>query len=408
VTLELNGSAVPPRWLYLVVLIAGLGISTLGLAAGGLFILLSLRERQVTDALSVATISLSMVALGLGCGSALVWIGYQGLQRRLSRPFRPGAKWLWGSLAGLGLSLFIGQLILSFDLLAPVTFPVFHVLAMALPAILMLILVGQGLKQNAAVSTQRSVMGQIAVGAFGATAIAFTMEALVAAVGLIIIGVGMALLPGGSAQLVEVQALLADPAQLQDPQVLAHWLLKPGILIPAGVMLVIVVPLTEEAAKSIGVPLMALVTRRKPSPAQGWLLGVAVGTGFALTEGLFNGAANMPFWVVIALLRIGATAMHVATAGLTGLGWARTLMSKRFLSLLSSYLGSVTLHGTWNGLTILIAVSSVWIMSQPGDSTKIAVGGLGVLVGLIGMVILILTIIGVGTYLTRQAKKQAV
>jgi RsiW-degrading membrane proteinase PrsW (M82 family) len=306
----------------------------------------------------------------------------------------------------LGLSLFIGQLILSFDLLAPVTFPVFHVLAMALPAILMLILVGRGLKQNASAPTQRQVMGQIAVGAFGATAIAFTVEALVAVMGLIIIGVAMALLPGGMEQLAELQALLADPIRLQDPQVLARWLLKPGILIPAGVMLVVVVPLTEEAAKSIGVPLMALGTRRKPSPAQGWLLGVAVGTGFALAEGLFNGAANMPFWVVVALLRIGATAMHVATAGLTGWGWARMLMSKRFLPLLGSYLGSVTLHGTWNGLTILIVVSSVWIMSQPEDPTRIAVGGLGVLVGLIGMVILILTIIGMAAYLTLRGKEQ--
>jgi RsiW-degrading membrane proteinase PrsW (M82 family) len=149
--------------------------------------------------------------------------------------------------------------------------------------------------------------------------------------------------------------------------------------------------------------------------------GVAVGTGFAITEGLFNGAANLTFWAGIALLRIGATAMHTTTAGLTGLGWARTLTSRRPLRLssgqafrlslrqawplLGGYLASVTLHGLWNGLTVLIVLSSLWTMARPEDSATVVVGGLGVLVGLTGLALLVLGIIVVAIYVTLRVRR---
>lgn len=393
------------RWLNILALVAGPAALVLGPLAGGLFILLSLIGRPAADVLSVTTIGISMAALGLGLGGALAWIGYRALRGRPSRPFRPGINRVWGCLAGLGLTLIIGQVILTFDLLAPFTFPLFHVLGMTIPAILMLVVVAQGLKHVAPAPTQGQVIGQMAWGAFGTTAVAFTLEAMVAAMGLVVVVVIIALTPGGLAQLNELQAMLADPAQLQDPQTLAHWLLKPAILISVAVMLVIAAPLIEEGVKSIGVPLFTLATGRKPSPAQGWLWGIAAGAGFAITEGLFNSAASLPFWAGIALLRVGATAMHLVTAGLTGLGWARTLDSRRPLPLLGGYLASVTLHGLWNGMTVLIVVSSLWMMAQPADAARMAGGGLAILVGVTGLILLIATIIGVATYVTLQVRR---
>ncbi len=395
------------RWLNILALVAGLAAVVLGPLAGVLFILLSLIGRRVADVLSVATIGFSMAAWGLGLGGALAWVGYRGLRGYPSRPFRPGMSWVWGCLAGLGLTLIVGQVILSFGLLAPVTFPVFHVLGISIPAILMIVLVAQGLKQVNSAPTQGQMIGQMAWGAFGTTALAFTLEALVAAVGLVVVVVIFALTPGGLAQLNELQTLLADPAQLQDPQTLAHWLLKPGILLPVAVMLIVVAPLIEEVAKSLGVPLLAWGTGRMPSPALGWLWGIAVGAGFAITEGLFNSAASLPFWAGIALLRVGATAMHMLTAGLTGLGWARTLMSRRPMPLLGSYLASVTLHGLWNAMTVLIVASSLWMMVQPGDAFRTTGGGVAILVGVIGLILLAATIVGVATYVTVKVKRDA-
>jgi RsiW-degrading membrane proteinase PrsW (M82 family) len=390
------------RWLYTLALVVGLGALVLGPLAGGLFVALSLIGRPVADAVSVTTIGVSMAALGLGLGGALAWVGYQGLRGRPSHPFRPRMKWVWGCLAGIGLTLIIGQVILTFDLSPPLTFPIFHVLGITIPAILMLVLVAQGLKDAIPAPTQGQVIGQMAWGAFGTTAVAFTLEAITLAVGLVVVVVIVALTPGGLAQLNEFRAVLADPAQLVDPQQLADLLLKPAILIPAAIMLVFFAPLIEEGVKSLGVPLLSLGRGRAPSPAQGWLWGSAAGAGFAITEGLFNSAASLPFWAGIALLRVGATAMHMLTAGLTGLGWARTLDSRRPWPLLWGYLASVTLHGLWNGMTVLIVVSSLWMMAQPGDAARMAGGGLAILVGVTGLILLIATIIGVGVYVTLQ------
>lgn len=400
--------ATPPRshWLNRLALVAGLAAMALGPLAGGLFIVLSLTGERGADALGVTTIGVSMAALGLGVGGALAWAGYEGSRGRPSRPFRPEMRWFWCCLVGLALALLIGQLLISLDLGAPLTFPPFHVVGVALPAIAMLALVGRGVKASTSAPTGRQMIGQLALGAFGATAIAFTLEAMVAVAGLVIGGMTIALAPGGLEQLAELQDILTDPARLQNPQTLAHWLLKPGILVPAATMLIIVAPAIEEGAKSIGVPLLAL--RRKPTPAQGWLWGMAVGAGFAVAEGLFNSAANLSFWAGVALLRIGATAMHATTAGLTGLGWARTLASRRplrlgsgqALPLLGSYLASVTLHGLWNGLTVLMVISSLWTIAQPGDPTTMVMMGLSVMVGLGGLVLLTVTIIGVAVYFT--------
>ena len=394
------------RWLHILLLVSGLATLVLHPLAGGLFILLSLMGRQVADPLSVTTIGVSLAALGLGFGSVLAWTGYQGLRGRPSRPFHPERGWLWGCLVGLGLVLLFGQIVISFDLLAPVTFPLFHVVAIALPAFVILVLIGWGVRDSVPASTRRQVVGQMALGAFGATAISFTVEAVAVVTEIIFVGTVLVLAPGGLAQLNELQAVLSDPARLQDFQTLADWLLKPWILLPVILLLVVIAPLVEEMAKSIGVPLYALGTGRKPSLAQGWLWGIAVGAGFAITEGLFNGAANIPFWAGIALLRVGTTGMHVITAGLTGVGWARTLASRRPGSFLASYLASVTLHSLWNGLTVLLIVSSLWVMIKPEDPLSMAAGGMGIVAGLVGLLLLTLAIIGVAVYVTLRLRQQ--
>jgi RsiW-degrading membrane proteinase PrsW (M82 family) len=299
----------------------------------------------------------------------------------------------------------LGQIILSFGLLAPVTFPLLHVLGMALPPILILILVAWGLKDVDPATTQGQVIGQLTWGAFGTTAIAFSLEAIVAVLGLVLVAVVVALTPGGMAQLTELQALLADPTQLADSETLAHWLLKPGILLPLALLLLVVAPLIEEAAKSLGVPLLSLGSKVKPTAAQGWLWGIAAGAGFAITEGLFNSAASLPFWAGIALLRVGATVMHMVTAGLTGLGWARTMASRRPLPFLGSYLASVTLHGLWNGMTVLIVGASLSMMARPGDPARVAGGGLAIVVGLTGLILLAAAIIGVAAYITLRVRR---
>ncbi len=406
------GGGQPSTWLSILALIAGLGMAVVGLLAGGLYIALSSAGRRMADPLTVTTIGVSIAALGLGLGLALAWTGFTGLRGKVSRLFRPGGWWLTACLVGWVLAVAVGQALISFDLLAPVTFPLFHVAGLALPAIAILALTGRitggGATQdpvNAILAltgratgrgaTQRQVAGQVVLGALGITSVAFALELAVIVAGAVIVGLMLALTPGGPALLTELRAIVTNPARLQDMQMLSRWLLEPEILIPVIGLVVVAVPLIEEAAKGCGVPLLSLLLRRAPTPAQGWVWGVAVGVGFAITEGLFNGAASLSFWAGIALLRVGATAMHATNAGLTGLGWARTLASRRPWPLLMYYLAGVSVHGLWNALTMLIAVASLWTASRVGDSAAMMLGGLGMLAGLSGLALLTLGVLAV-------------
>jgi RsiW-degrading membrane proteinase PrsW (M82 family) len=230
------------------------------------------------------------------------------------------------------------------------------------------------------------------------------LELAVILVGAVVVGLILALTPGGLALLAELRAMVTNPARLRDMQMLSRWLLKPEILVPVIGLVVVAVPLIEEAVKSSGVPLLSLLLRRTPAPAQGWVWGVAVGTGFAIAEGLFNGAASLAFWAGIAVLRVGATAMHATNAGLTGLGWARTLASRRPWPLLMYYLAGVSVHGLWNALTMLIAVASLWTTSRVGDPAAMMLGGLGMLAGLSGLALLALGVLVVALLVPLRVK----
>lgn len=404
---EPDATTLDPRWLSILAVVSGLLALAVGLLAGGLFLVLAPANRQAADTLGASTISVSLTALGVGFGGALTWAGYQHLRGRAARPFRPRPGWFWGCLAGAGGALLIGQLIISLDLLAPLAFPVFHILGMSLPAIAMLLLLGRAVRPNASAPTQGQMIGQMALGAFGMTAISSILEVLAVVVALVVAGMVTALTPRGLASLDELQGLLADPGRLADPRLLADWLLKPGVLLGAVVLLTVAIPSIEEGAKSLGVPLLALGTRARPSPVQGWLWGAAVGAGFAVAEGLFNGAVNLPFWAGVALMRVGASAMHIVTAGLTGLGWTRVLARRNVLPLLGTYLGSVTLHGAWNGLTLLVVVASLWAMAEAGDAARAALGGIGVALGIAGLILVIAIIAGVAACVTRRLGEQS-
>lgn len=402
-TAEPLDAAPLPRLLSGLVLILGLALLLGGPLAGGLFVLLSMNGSHQPDVASV-TIGVSLAVLGLGFGAAVVWAGYQAFERREARPFQPAMGWFWVCVAGLAVALAVGQLIISLGRLAAVAVAFFHVLAIALPAIAILILVGRGLKGSSRPAVRRQVIGEMSLGAFGATAVSLTLEGLA---GVSLLVVAIVLTPDALAQLVKLRGLLSGSSFMQNPQMLADWLLRPWILIPVIVLFVIIGPLVEEATKSLGVPLLFLWRGEPPSAAQGWLWGMAAGAGFAITEGVFNGAAGAGFFVVIALLRAGATIMHMTAAGLTGLGWSGTLARRRMGPLLRGYLAAVTLHATWNGLTLLIAISSIWMTVHPNALLQVGMAGLGAVVGVVGLVVLLIATASIAVYRTLRLKRQS-
>ena len=105
----------------------------------------------------------------------------------------------------------------------------------------------------------------------------------------------------------------------------------------------------------------------RPSPARAFFLGLASGAGFALAENLLNGAVIGELWGPGIISRLGATIMHCATGGLMGWGWGQLWTQRRPARLGLAFLGSVGLHGLWNGLAVGAAVSGLFTSSQLDD-----------------------------------------
>jgi hypothetical protein len=293
-------------------LVGGLSVAFLGLLLGSLFTLASLLPGQET-LVSAVTFGFSMVAVATGLGLAVAWQGLQAVLGRPSRPFHPRFAWPLALLFLLVLAA--GQLILSHDLLPAATFPPFHVLAASLPPFFIVGLAGRALP---GVTRWRDVILQLGAGALLATPLALVLEGTLLGVLALLATLSVALRPGGPELLEHLTRWLQTAPLLEDPQALLPLLLSPVIM--AGITAIVAgaVPLLEEAVKTIGVLLMSY---RRPDRRQALLWGMSGGAGFALVEGLLNSAAGLQAWVMVIVVRLGATLLHCVTGALMGLAW---------------------------------------------------------------------------------------
>jgi peroxiredoxin Q/BCP len=107
------------------------------------------------------------------------------------------------------------------------------------------------------------------------------------------------------------------------------------------------VPLIEEAVKSLSVALMA----RRLDPASAFVGGAIGGAGYALFEALFLTQPD-PSWLTTMVGRGGATMMHAFTAALTGWGISQVVHHRRWGRLALAYLTAVSMHALWNATAI--------------------------------------------------------
>jgi hypothetical protein len=154
---------------------------------------------------------------------------------------------------------------------------------------------------------------------------------------------------------------LQDPAGQQSSVELGDLIKSPIVVALIFLTFAGIVPLIEEAVKTIGLGLMAY---RRPGLAEALLWGVAGGAGFGLAEGLFNSAGGLDAWAPIVLLRVGASLLHCFTGALMGLAWYAALARRRWIWALGLYAASVGVHGLWNGLTATMALLS---LGAPGS-----------------------------------------
>lgn len=312
-----------------------------------------------SDPANITASFLTAVSAFFG-GLALLPSAALSLGRLVNRPYPDGKEpaGLVKSLPPLALPLLplailLGSLAAQSESLAWLLLPILHVLTVSL---LLVGLLWLGLRRLRTGPLQR-LLAAFSAGLTLSPVFAFILEA-VAAILLVMLGFlylstqpqllnhleGL-LVPAGSGLLNSNRALDALELLLDDPFILTLLL----------VYLSLVVPLIEELLKPIAV---WLLLGRNLTSAQGFALGVLGGAGFALFENLTLGATSVD-WTLTNVLRIGATALHMATGGLMGCAIVRSKNEKRYWGLFGTYLASVFLHGLWNAMAVVFTRESL-------------------------------------------------
>jgi len=376
------------KLLQVLAVIGGLSAAVLGLITGlFLAVLPWLGLEGDTERVPGFVMAVAFVALGCGLGLPLAATALQSLSGNPSRPLRWPRFWLLALL--FLLAVVIGQVVLSYAPLPWLFFPYFYVLGIVLPVIAVLSLVGRRLARGGLATNWREVLAQVVSGAFLGTAAAFALEiGLFFVLGLVAV-VLLVLTPGGFEQL---QTFFAEPqlaeglldlSQLQ-PLLRSPWLIG---LVLFG--MAVVAPAIEEAVKTLGVLLMSY---RRPSQARAFLWGVAGGAGFALVEGLLNGAlvlAEQQMWAFSVVSRAGTVVIHCLAGGLVGLGWQALSSGRRRWRGLGYYVVAVAMHGLWNALVVGMAFAGL-LTSEGAVNDVMGVGALDI--ALVGFVLLALLV----------------
>jgi hypothetical protein len=384
------------QMIRILVLVGALGIAAVGFVGAGLGMLVSILH-PTGDSLTTLTLSACVLALASGLGLALAWQAWQSILGKASGPFRPPRIGPWILLFLLAIPA--GQSILSLNLLPALTFPPFHILAAVLPALIIVAAVGRNVASGL---RWREVVLEISSGAFVATSLAFALE-LAAVFGLLMAVMTVVMAQPGGLEIIQgLMDHLQDPTWLQDPAALGPEVLSPAILGLAFLLFAGIVPVIEEAVKTLGV---GLLIHRRPDLSRAFLWGLAAGAGFALAEGLFNAAGGLEAWAFVASLRTGATALHCFTGGLMGIAWYYGVIERRVLQGLGLYVGCVALHGAWNTLAAGAAVISLGALPDQAASVSWNVGGVGT-AAILGLLLLLACGTGFGLWsLTRTVRR---
>jgi hypothetical protein len=220
----------------------------------------------------------------------------------------------------------------------------------------------------------------------------------------------IALQPGG---LEQIQGLAEQmqrqsaggPSWIEDPAELASLARSPVVVGAAFLVVVMLVPLIEEATKAVGV---ILRWYRQPNLSQAYLWGLAGGAGFALVEGLFNSLGGLDVWALAVSVRVGASLLHCFNGALMGIAWYNILARRQWLRGAALYAIAVGIHGLWNGVSAGMAFLSLDALLGDTAASGGGLAGTGMFV-LLSLLLSMIVALGLGLAgLTQYVRRQAV
>jgi hypothetical protein len=326
---------------------------TCGACSGAFYLVVPFVIKNQPSAIEVNIFLGAFAALGILFGALFAWQGIRAVRHRASdvvaRAFPPALVWLLAFLLALGLGM--GALALAS--FAALTFPPFHFLAAVLPSFALLAYAARALNVT---SGMRALVAALGWGALGSTLLALSLEAMIGVIMLAGVGIALALTPDGVSQLDRLSVELRALRALDEQTLMRFVFANPGIIVLMLVYFAGIVPLIEEAVKTL---ILAFVDPQRTCARDLVLWGLAAGVGFAMVESALNASIALEMWVVVMLARVGATVMHAANGVVMGQGWYAARIERRWSRLGVAYVVSVGLHSLWNVLVVGQAVSAV-------------------------------------------------
>ncbi len=255
----------------------------------------------------------------------------------------------------LPLAILAGSWLLEAQL--HIALPPVHILAASLSVGGLAWLSLRGLQ----LGSPRLTWGAFASGLTAAPLFAIVLE-LIVGLGLLVIGTVYVLgTPSLANQIPHIEAMLPTLESSEEMLALLHdFLTNPFLLGLLLLDLSLFTPLIEELFKPIAV--WILIWRRPITNAQGFAIGLLGGAGFALMENLFS--ASVLEWASTTTVRFGATAFHIATAGLMGWAIARAKNEAKALNVFLVYGFNILLHGLWNGIVVLQSLAPALLLGR--------------------------------------------
>jgi hypothetical protein len=279
--------------------------------------------------------------------------------------------WVLVVIMGAGLaSLFVfGWAVAAPLFLVGISFP-----------ILSLSWIGAG---GLASGSRRRLWSVFGFGMVGGTVAAMLLEFLVVGTAVVVIGVLAVVNPDLNTIIDQIKVQIAN-ASAGDVQtllaILAPYITNPLVILSILVFAAGIAPLIEEAVKPA---IIWFLGKRLQSPAEGFVLGVLCGAGFAMLEGLMAASGVPQMWGFSLAGRAAASLMHITSSGLLGWAIASAQLEKRYRRLVFTYLLSVSIHGLWNGSVIIVVYGALRMMVQniqiDFSSVLLILGGLGML-----------------------------
>ena len=338
--------------LNLILFIASLGgfLLTIVLSVIIVFIYLFSDSAEVSNGLDYSITTAASIAFIGMCALPTSILSLRALLGR--SPFPPrSASSLWLiSLVLLPLTLILGHFAFELGFYPNLLGPPAHILTALVPTLIAVIIV----RRYGPPYSPRRLWAQFLAGVWAIPFTSFLFEIVFLIPTVIAIIVSLMNSDVGR----NFVRIMTNPDRWLDPQayeVALQILGQPSIILIILGYVVILVPLIEEAAKTMAIwPFL----RRRLSPVSAFVGGAIGGAAYGLFEALFLTQPG-PAWTTTMIARVGATMMHSFTAGLASWGLNQAVLNRKWGVFGRAYFGAVFMHAFWNGVALVISFSTI-------------------------------------------------